>query len=221
VSELGEAAAVTYNGLPVSNGGAHSLGRMSRRTAYETTIGFLDQCTVPDGRRAYVVFFPAVRVSPRVEPPAGLRDQVERRFGRAGEIPEGRIGDALDFLDEIAPQPTNRYGMAWVWVKVQCRFRLLDPGTGRPVPGQDPRRFGGVEYVWSLPLGASRISLSLHNQAALAIDLCIPDPTEDLLRRLIPWLAASLPFKFSSKHWRVWMPTKKGSFRSKRLEPLW
>jgi len=221
VSELGAAAAVTYNGLPVSSGGAHSLGRMSRRTAYERTIRFLDQCTVPDGARAYAISFPADRVSPRVEPPLGLRDQVERRFGKSGEIPEGRIDDALDFLDEIAPQPSNRYGMASVWLTLRCQFHLLDPGTGRPVSGQDPQRFGEVQYVWSVPLGTSGLLLSLHNQAALAVDFCIPDPTEDLLRRLAPWLAANVPFKFSPKHWRVWTPTKTGSFRGKTLEPFW
>ena len=221
MSQLSAAAAVTYNGLPVSSGGAHSLGRMSRRIAYEKTIGFLDRCTVPDGERTYAISFPADRVFPKVAPPIGLRDQVERRFGRSGEIPEGMIGDALDFLDEIAPQPTNHYGMASVWLTMRCRFRLLDPRTGRPVPGQDPERFGGVEYVWSLPLGASGMLLSLHNQAALAVDLCIPDPTDDLLRRLIPWLAASLPFNFSPKHWRSWTPTRTGSFRGKKLEPFW
>lgn len=221
MGELGAAAAVTYDGLPVSSGGAHSLGRMSRRTAFERTTRFLDQCTVPDGPRVFAVSFPADRVFPRVEPPPRLRDQVERRFGRSGEIPEGRVDDALDFLDEIAPQPLNRYAMTAVRLTMRCQFDLLDPATGRPISGQEPQRFGGVEYVWSVPLGTSGLLLSLHDHAALAVHFCIPDPTEDLLRRLVPWLEAYLPFKFSPKHWRVWMPTKASSFRSKRLEPFW
>jgi hypothetical protein len=221
MSELGTAAAVTYTGLPVSSGGAHSLGRTSSRSAHERTIRFLDQCTAPDGARAYAISFPADRVSPRVAPPVGLRDEVERRFGRAGDIPESRVGDALDFLDEIAPQPTNRYGMASVWLTMRCRFRLLDPATGRPLPGQDPQRFEGVEYAWSVPLGMSTMLLSLHDHATLALDLCIPDPTDDLLRRLIPWLASNLPFRFSPKHWRAWTPTKAGALRDRKLEPFW
>ena len=40
-------AAVTSVGLPISSGGAHSLGRMSRRTAYERTRSFLEACTEP------------------------------------------------------------------------------------------------------------------------------------------------------------------------------
>jgi hypothetical protein len=220
MSEL-VAAAVTYDGLPVSSGGAHSLGRMTRRTAYQRTIRFLDLCTVPDGARAHAITFPADRVLPRVDPPVGLRDQVERRFGRSGEILEDRVEDALAFLDEIAPQALNRYGMASVWLTMRCRFRLLDPETGRPIPGQDPQRFGGVEYARSVPLGTSGILLSLHNQAALSVDFCIPDPTANLLRRLMPWLAAQLPFKFSPKQWRVWTSTKTGTFRGKRLQPFW
>jgi len=221
MNELGAPAAVTYDGLPVSSGGAHSLGRMSRRTANEKTARFLDQCTVPDGARVYTVSFPADRVFPRVEPPPGLRDQVTRRFGRSGEIPASRVDDALDFLDEIAPQPLNRYGMTAVRLTMRCQFRLLDPATGRPVPGQDRQRFGGVQYGGSVPLGTSGLLLSLHNHAALSVDFCIPDPTDDLLLRLLPWLEAYLPFKFSPKHWRVWMQTKTSSFRGKRLEPFW
>lgn len=222
MSELGAAAAVTYEGLPISSGGAHALGRMSRRTAYARTIGFLDACTVADGARDYAMSFPADRVYPTVQPPPGLRERVQRQFGRTGDISDANVGDALDFLDEIAPQPTNNiYGLAAVRLTMRCRFRVLDPGTGRPVPGQDPERFAGAEYARSTPLGTSGMLLSIHNQAALSIDLCIPDATTELLRPLVPWLEANLPFKFSPKHWRVWTPTRTGSFRARKLEPFW
>jgi len=46
-------AAVTYVGLPISSGGAHSLGRMSRRAAYQRTIAFLQACTQPVGAIDY------------------------------------------------------------------------------------------------------------------------------------------------------------------------
>jgi hypothetical protein len=42
--------AVTYDGLPVSSGCAHSLGRMTRRAAYDATMSFLRTCTQPVGR---------------------------------------------------------------------------------------------------------------------------------------------------------------------------
>jgi hypothetical protein len=37
-------AAVTYIGLPISSGGAHSLGRMTRRAAYAAMMEFVGTC---------------------------------------------------------------------------------------------------------------------------------------------------------------------------------
>ena len=45
--------AVTDEGLPLSSGGAHSLGRMTRRAAYESTMSFLRACAEPIGRVEY------------------------------------------------------------------------------------------------------------------------------------------------------------------------
>ena len=208
------ADAVTYVGLPISSGGAHSLGRMTRRAAYERTMGFLKTCTDPVGAPSFSIAFLNV---PHLAPQPKLKEAAVRLFGQSGDIAPSRVGEALDFLDAIDPQPTNRYGMAPVWFLMKAQFRLLDPATQRPLPGQDPDRFRGAEYVWSVSLGSSRLQLSLHNHAALAVDLCIPDATDGLLRRVIPWLQRNLPFKLSPTQWRSWTQTSRGSFRSRKL----
>ena len=207
-------AAVTYVGLPVSSGGAHSLGRMSRRTAFEQTVDFLRTCTQPVDPLVYTFKLHAV---PELEPLPLLERALEQRFGDYVHVPEARVPEALAFLDEIDPQPTNRWGMAPLWFRVVSKFRILDPATGRPVLGQDPDRFAQVEYEWSVPLGTSGLRLILHNQAAVSIELCIPDADEDALHRLVPWLEHHLPFKFSPKHWRTWTPTKSGGFKGRRM----
>ena len=76
--------------------------------------------------------------------------------------------DALDFLDEIDPQPMDRWGMVPVWVWMQAAFRILDPATGRPLAGQDPERFRGIDYEWRMPLGTSGLKLTLRDHALLA-----------------------------------------------------
>lgn len=213
--------AITYIGLPVASGGAHSLGRLSRRDAYQRTTDFLHACTEPVGPNVY-----SFRVFdvPELEPIVRLEQELEVRFGdyldgpgHYRAIPERLVGEALDFLDEIDPQPTNRWGMAPIWFWVAADFRILDPATGRPIPGQDPSRFSGAEYDWRVPLGSSRLRLILHNQAQIGIELCLPDADKDALGRLIPWLQQHLPFRLSPKHWRAWTPTKSGGFMARRL----
>ncbi len=206
-------AAVTYVGLPISSGGAHSLGRMSRRAAYQRTIAFLQACTQPVGAIDYTF---KVHDVPELGPVPGLERELKRRFGNHVGLQEDRVPDALDFLDDIDPQPTNQWGMAPVWFSVMSKFRILDPTTGRPLPGQDPKRFHGVEYEGTVPLGTSGLRVILHNRALLAIELCIPDADEDLLRRVVPWLQENLPFRFSPKQWRAWTPTKSGSFKGRK-----
>ena len=207
-------AAATYTGLPVSSGGAHSLGRMSRRVAYQRTLAFLGECTEPVEPLKLAFRVESVPELPR-DP--SFERELKRRFGDYSEISQARVGDALDFLDDIDPQPTNQWGMAPVWFWATTRFRILDPATGRPLIGQDPERFLGVEYEWRVPLGTSGLRLILNTRAALGLELCIPEADADLLHRVVPWLQASLPCKLSPKHWRAWTPTKTGTFRARKM----
>ena len=207
-------AAVTYIGLPISSGGAHSLGRMTRRVAYQRTMSFLGTCTLPEGAIGYSF---DVHDVPELPPVPRLERELRRRFGNYVTLHEARVEDALDFLDEIEPQPANRWGMAPVWFTATSKFRILDPASGQPLPGQDPRGFRGVEYEWGVPLGSSGLRLILNNHASLAIDLCLPFPDDAAVRRVVPWLQRHLPCKLSAKHWRAWTPTKTGSFRARKL----
>jgi hypothetical protein len=144
---------------------------------------------------------------------------LKRRFGEYGQIKADRVSDALDFLDEIHPQRADRWGMTQIWFSVSSTFRILDPATGQPLPGQDPARFHGVQYEWNVPLGTSSLRLTLENHASLGIELCIPDAHEEVLDRVVPALQEHLPFRFSPKQWRAWKPTKTGSFAARRMAP--
>jgi hypothetical protein len=214
MQEHAQPSAVTYVGLPIASGGAHSLGRMSRRTAYERTSSFLTTCTelvTPPRYSFRVNQVPGLSTDPRFE------RELQRRFRNNSDLLDGEMPAALDYMDAIDPQPTNAYGMAPVWLTVTCAFRLLDPKTARPLPGQDPQRYYGTLFERDLPLGSSRLRLSLHNQAVFSIDLFIPDSGDETLARVIPWLQQNLPFRMSQKHWKVWTPTKSRSFKGRKL----
>jgi hypothetical protein len=217
------AVAVTYEGLPISSGGAHSLGRMSRRDAYKRAMSFLATCTEPISPIEVLFYVNDVPELPRQR---YLDEELERRFGkREGvlwqkgprlELDESRVGEALDFLDNVDPQPTNGWGMAPIWLWIIARFRILDPTTGRPLPGQDPERFPNIDPRWNQPLGTSMLKLILDNGARLGLDLCIPGEVDDHLREVVLWLQEHLPMRLSPSHWRLWAPTRTGSLTFRR-----
>jgi hypothetical protein len=190
---------------------------MTRRTAFDRTVDFLSACTEPVGGLTYSLTLMNV-VGPGSPPrlPEAER-QLKKRFRDPAQLAASEVADALTFLDEIAPQPTNQWGLAPIWLRVGSNFQIKDPATGRALPGQDQERYRGVEYVWRAPLGTSGLGLSLHNHASLAVNLCIPDPDQDTLGRVVPWLQDHLPFRLSPKQWRIWTPTKTGSFTPRRM----
>ena len=215
---------MTYVGLPISSGGAHSLGRMSRRLAFERTLDFLSSCTEPAGGLTYSMML--VKVAGPGRPPElpEAERQLRVRFSDPARLAAHEVADALTFMDEIAPQPTNQWGLAPIWFRVGSTFRIKDPGTGRALPGQVQERFRGVEYASGVPLGTSGLGLSLHNHASLAVNLCIPDPDQDTVGRVVPWLQEHLPFRLSPKQWRLWTPTKTETFRARAIPvpgPRW
>lgn len=202
--------AVTYDGLPISSGGAHSLGRMSRRVAFSATLEFLETCTEPLGQPEYTV---TVHDVPELPRQTHLESELENRFGRGRilVLSPDEVPEVLDFLDEADPQPTNQWGMAPIWFRATTRFRLLDPVTGTALPGQNVQLEEQVGY-------RNEVRLSLDNAARLGITFCIPDADPGLLSRLLPSLQEHAPCKLSPKHWRSWTPTKVGTLKSRVLD---
>lgn len=145
--------------------------------------------------------------------------RLTERFGPGKQVivPPAKVDDALTFLEQEHPQPTNKWGMAPLWFTTRAPFRILDPQTGQPLPGQDPRRYGGAEYDFMVPLGTSSLRLMLDNSARLGLELCLPDADPELLGRVVGWLQEHLPCKLSPKQWRSWTPTRTGSFKSRRM----
>lgn len=209
-------AAVTYRGLPVSSGGAHTLARVSPRGAYQRTLDFLDSCAELEAPLQRTL---QVMEVPDLEPSGWGERELARRFGTTDpmSVEDGQVDDALAFMEEIAPQPVGAGNMAPIWFSVECRFRAVDPGAGSALPVHAPDLFAGKEYEWGIPLGVSHLYLSISSRARLALDLSLPDLGDEPLADLVSRLQDNLPFRFSPKHWRRWTPTKSGSFTSRKI----
>lgn len=204
-----------YDGLPVSSGGAHGLGRISVHDAYSRWCEFLSACTSP---RAITCAFDLPN-TPELRVDRSVRALLVRTFpGNDGKfpVPTDRVGEALELLTALEPQPTNRWGMAPVWLRFSADFALRRP-DGELWPHQDPSEFGYFETPTGVRLGASMTSLILQARRSMGLLLTVPDATADDAAVLVPWLQAHLPFRLSPKHWTRWTLTKNGrTYRGRR-----
>lgn len=215
-------SAVAYDGLPISSGGAHGLGRVSARKAHEAWTAFLSTCT----QSAPVSCSFDLPDTPNLRADRRTVKLIERSFppvrgvSKRFEVPTERIDDALSLFESLEPLPTNPWGMAPIWLWFTADFRLLAPGGSGLWPGQDPARFGHFETPAGVLLGASSTRLILQAQRSMGLSISIPDASDEDLAGVVPWLQAALPMRLSAKQWTRWTLTKSGtSYRGKRISP--
>jgi hypothetical protein len=214
-------SAVVYDGLPISSGGAHGLGRVSARSAHAAWRGFLDRCTEPSPVRCWFEF-PA---TPGLLADRGIVGAVEREFPRGDDgrhvVAWHRVELALSLFESFEPLPVNASGMAPVWLRFTADFRVRLPDGSRVWPDQDPARFGRFETPGGIRLGASSTRLLLQAKRSLGLGLSIPEASDSDLAQIVPWLQAALPMRLSPKHWTRWTQTKSGlSYRGRKIAPV-
>ena len=210
-------SAVVYDGMPISSGGAHGLGRIEARDAHAGWLGFLAACTRPANVHCYFDLpqTPELTVEPSVRARIAEVFPADRR---RYPVPDDRVNEALDLLTSFEPQPTNPWGMAPVWLRFSADFRLMRPGAAELWPEQEPERFGYFETPTGVRLGASRTNLSLQARRSMGMLLSIPNATDADLAVLVPWLQDHLPFRLSAKHWSRWTLAKNGrTYRGRKL----
>jgi hypothetical protein len=211
-------SAVVYDGLPISSGGAHGLGRVSARGAHAAWLRFLDRCTDPLPVACWFDF-PA---TPGLSADRDIVLRIEGEFPRSENarhvVAANRIDDALSLFESFEPLPVNASGMAPVWLWFTADFRLRSPASSRVWPGQDPARFGDFETPGGIRLGASSTRLILQAKRSLGLSLSIPEASDTDLAEIVPWLQAALPMRLSSKHWTRWTLTNSGrTYRGARI----
>lgn len=222
-----EESCVVYDGMPISSGGAHRLGKASARDAVNSWLGFLEGCTAPSPIRCWFQFpeTPGLKVAPEVVrevgrafPPIEI-SPAHHKSTIQYVVPRNRLDEAVALFESLEPLPMNKWGMAPIWLWFRAEFRLLSPG-GELWPGQDPTFFNDFVTRTGVTLGASATGLGLQAKRHMGLGLSIPRASDRDLGALVPWLQESLPFRLSAKHWTRWTLTKnKLSYRGNKIVP--
>ncbi len=215
---------VTYDGLPASAGGAHSLRTKNPRKAYESVQAFLDTAVVTVGA-------PEVSFQLWAGGPPDIADGFEAfaaaRFGGPQSrqrthtqwrvLPE-HVEATLDALSSAGSRAVTGHGHPLASLVWNARVALVDPAVGAPYAGIDADAFGqfAVDGYGRL-FGDSGVRATFGTTAS-SLSLWLAFPADDRLRAAAVHVQEQLPVRLSTKHWRRWRAAKDGqSFRATKI----
>lgn len=215
---------VTYDGLPASAGGAHSLRTKNPRKAHESAQTFLDATVLTVGA-------PEMSFQIWAGGPPDIADHFEafataqlggpqkrqRTHAQWRVVPE-HVEAALDALRSADSRAVTGHGHPLASLVWNAPVALIDPATGAPYEGINADAFDrfAVDGYGRL-LGASGVRATFGTTAS-SLSLWLAFPGDDRLHDAAAHVQEQLPFRMSAKHWRRWRATKDGrSYRATKL----
>ena len=136
--EAGLPEVVTYDGLPGSAGGAHSLRVKRPDVAFQRLQTFLESCTEPVSLPSWM--FEIYQSGPS-EPTAQLSSFATELFGgprykaqthTEWNVPPGSVNEALDAL--VGCDAVTTHGRSVAALTCSAPVRLIDPNARAPYP---------------------------------------------------------------------------------------
>jgi len=214
-------AAITYEGLPLASGGAHTFrtrGFVAAFTALQSFVSAVSVDAVPEELLVEVLEGDGV---PK-EFSESLSSEFDSNFmrrpsrkigaytGHQWEVSATSVNRIIDQFEKLRPIPQAGYAGGAALVHATWNLVLADK-DGKPLPHQDKDDYLGYEVGYKLHLGRSLVygRISETTTAHLFLTLPFEDVTDDA-RRLAAEIASRFPCRLSSKHWKMWRLTKNG-----------
>ncbi|MCR1783166.1 hypothetical protein KVF89_11535 [Nocardioides carbamazepini] len=215
---------MTYDGLPASAGGAHSLRTRNPRTAYETVQAFLDAAVLTVGA-------PELSFRLWAGGPPDIADRFEafaaghlggpqsrQRTHTQWRVRPENVDAALDAFSGADSRAVTAHGHPLASLVWNAQVALVDPVVRTPYEGLDAGAFGrfAVDGYGRL-LGASGVRATFGTTAS-SLSLWLAFPADDRLKDAAAHVQNHLPFRLSAKHWRRWRAMKDGqSYRATKI----
>jgi hypothetical protein len=214
---------ITYDGLPVSKGGAHRLRTPNPKLALQQARDFLTACT--DTSIPKVAFVEVIRGhSFDDEFSLPLIEQLTKKLGRSSQRQAGtrniahrwnlnadQIDEYVDMMNEAVPLPVDPFGLQPFVVAAQINFRILNPQTRVVLSGQESELYGNYSAYPGQVLGTSQLYARISGRSTFSLFLNFPfEQQTAAFQSAVAHVQDHLPFPLSQKHWKQWRPTKNG-----------
>lgn len=215
---------VTYDGLPASEGGAHSLRIKHPRTAHETVQSFLDAAVLTMGAPELSFQLWAggpPDIADRFEAFATARlggPQSRQRTYTQWRVRSENVDAVIDAVSGADSRAVTEHGHPLASLVWNSQVALIDPVTRAPYEGISAEEFGRMSVDgYGRLLGTSGVR-AMFGTTGSSLSLWLAFPGDDRLNDATAHVQNHLPFRLSTKHWRRWQATKDGrSYRANKI----
>lgn len=212
---------ISYEGLPISAGGAHGLGKMLPDEAFHKTYSFIKSFAFNNPapkihlelyqseRKNYSVWKLLPGLIRKLGIPSFHSDGYLSHWSWSISQNKLELGlEALTLNKELPKNPQGPLTLSLLW-----HFHFQDPITKQIIPHQKD-----LPEIDSR-LHNSRAYLRLSNKSTLAVWFAFPfEKMDDFALKYIESVKTHLPFKTSDKQWRIWTKSDKGSWIPRKFE---
>jgi hypothetical protein len=212
--------AITYEGLPLSRGGAHRLrtrGFAAGLNALQSFVAAVSLETRPINLCVEVLEGEGV---PK-EISLLLRAELDERYaktrvrmigayrGHQWDIDPGSLVQIVERIAEAGPIPETKYAGSMVVIHAMWNLLLFDTRTRQALPYQRKEDHLGWEIGPRSYLGCSSLYARIAEATSAHLFLSLPfeDITEEA-KRIAADIQTSFPARLSAKHWKMWTLTK-------------
>lgn len=226
--------AITYDGLPVSSGGGHTLRTKGPAAGFHALQSFVDSIsleTVPT--QLWVELLEGDAVS--AEYFSTLSNSFTAEFGN--QVKERTLGDwtghiwnlgprdlqgIIQELENVRPIPMTPYAGPAVVITVFWNLVLFEVKTRGRLPHQFLGEYADFKIDPARALGESFIAGRISEKTTCNLFLSLPYvEATDEARQIAQEIQKRFPVRLSPKHWKAWKLTKSGkSYVSRKIAGL-
>ena len=217
---------ISYEGLPISSGGAHSLGKKDHREILQSVNEFLNKfsnTTQPDSvsltfynsrHKKYSTLKNLFLIIRQFgfgfkQRSWNLKDYIQKFW--TWKIRNSQLDKGLNIISELNNLPDNDYGpidLGIIW-----NFKFIDFTSKQILPDQDK-----IPEIDSR-LHNSNIYLRIGNKSTISVWFTLPFGDFENHKDYIDKMEHELPFKFSDKQWHQWTLSKNGNWIKRKITP--
>jgi hypothetical protein len=214
-------AAITYDGLPIASGGAHSLRTRGLAAGFDALQSFADAVSLePSPTNLGVEVMKGKGVPERLTSLLGsdfddrLAQRAARRVGDCTShqwtVAPSSLPWVMSTLERFRPIPKTTFAGHAALVHATWNLVLFD-SSHRPLPYQGPEHYLHFDCDRHRFLGQSFVygRISEHTTANLFLSLPYDDVNGEV-QRVVRQIQAHFPAQLSSSHWKMWRLAKNG-----------
>ncbi len=216
-------AIITYDGLPISHGGGHTLRVKDPKSAWKKVSHFLHTCTdfsKPESIYVRILKGPSIPSSFSRKTIFGCLlkygfPRVEKFLGYAWydfRLPYSQLNEVLDLVERTCKKIPSTQNMIYgpISLHITTKLKFINPETNAPLPFQTKQDYSNFQPNYRFHLGESVLYSILSSKSTTSVFFSIP--FEEQTPKFLEYaqhLQKHLPFRFSTKTWKRWHLNKK------------